>query len=331
VVAAFEEAFAAWCGVEHAVATTSGTTALDLALASLGVGPGDEVVLPTFTLVSLLGAVTRLGATPVLVDVEPDTFNVDPTAVEAATGPRTRAILAMHAYGLPFDAGALGRIAADRGVPLVEDAAEAHGATWRGRRAGTLGTLACFSFYANKIVTTGEGGMVVTGDDELAARARNLRDLDRVPGEGPYVHTSPGFNFRMPALAAALGLAQLGRADRFLARRRRTAATYERLLADVPGLWFRPRQPHAISADWMNAVLVEDGRDDLVRHLAALDIETRPFFHPLHRQPFYDGPAVDAPVAERIAATGLLLPSGNELTDADVERVANAVRSWTAP
>jgi perosamine synthetase len=328
-VAAFEHAFAAWCGVRHGVGTSNGTTALHLALAALGLGPGDEVVLPALTIVSVLGAVRQVGATPVLVDVDREMWTLEPEAVRAALTPRTRAVVAVHLYGLPCDMAALRALAAPRGIVLVEDAAEAHGATVHGRRAGSLGDLACFSFFANKIVTCGEGGMVVTSDDVLAARMRALADLDRRPAGRAYVHEGPGFNYRLCAMAAALGSSQLARVDAFLARRRRTARLYAEGLAGVEGLAFQ-RVPEGFSSScWMTAIRVDDafGEDAsaLGRRLAAAGIDTRPVFLPLHRQPFWGPERPSLPVSEALGERGLLLPSGNQVTDDDVQRVIEAV------
>jgi perosamine synthetase len=329
-VARFEEAFAAWCGARHGVATPNGTTALHLALAAAGVGAGDEVVVPAFTMAAVAFAVHAAGARAVLCDSDPVSWNLSPAAVAAAVGPRTRAVVAVHTYGLPCDMDALRAATRARGVALVEDAAEAHGATLDGRRAGTLGDVAAFSFFSNKVVTCGEGGMVVTDDPDLADRARRLHDLARTPGAPAYRHDGYGVNYRMSALCAALGASQQSKADRFLARRRRTAATYEARLGRVPGLSFRARSSRAQGSDWMTCVLVDpafgEDRDALAKHLAAEGIETRPAFHPLNRQPLADRSGGGTfPVADRLGATGLLLPSGNDLSDEDVDRVCRAV------
>ncbi len=328
-VEGFERDFAAWCGATHGVATTSGTTALHLALAALDLGPGDEVILPTLTIVSVWNAVRLVGATPVLCDVDPGTWNLDPDAVEAAVTARTRAVVAVHLYGLPCDVEALRAVTDTRGITLVKDAAEAHGATYRGARAGSLGGLACFSFFANKLITCGEGGMVVTSDDGVAERLRDLADLDRRRGARAYEHRGLGFNYRMPALAAALGRSQLRRIDSFLARRRRTAAQYAHGLGSVPGLTFQAL-PHGVtSSHWMCGVRVDEAfgetAERLARRIGEEGIDTRPFFLPMHRQPFFGSGKDSFPVAEDLGDRGLLLPSGNQLTDDDVARVIAAV------
>ncbi len=285
-------------------------------------------MIPAFAMIAVHNAVVWTGARPILCDSDPATWNLDPAAVEAVASPRTRALVAVHTYGLPCDMDTLRGVARRLGAALVEDAAEAHGATLHGVRAGALGDVACFSFFSNKLITTGEGGMVVTSDAGLADRARRLRDLAKVPGGRAYAHDAVGFNYRMPALCAALGVSQLERIDGFLARRRRSARLYERLLSGVPGLALRALTDDPAGSDWMTGVRVlpERGetRDALAARLAAHGVETRPFFLPAHRQSFHRG-AERLPVAERLGEEGLVLPSGNDLTDEDVERVAGLV------
>jgi perosamine synthetase len=329
-VTAFEAAFAERCGARHGIACTSGTTALHLALTAAGVGPGDEVIIPAFTMVASANAVSHLGARPVLVDAEPRTWNLDLDQVAAALGPRTKAVCPVHTYGLPVDMTALATLAERRGLWVIEDAAEAHGATDRGRPTGSLGHLGCFSFYANKIVTTGEGGMVTTDDAELAGLCRTLRDHAFSP-ERHFWHKLRGYNYRMTNLQAAVGLAQVERFDELVAIRRRNAAWYRRRLEGVRGLVLPPEREGAESVYWMYSVLVtpEFGmdRDDLRAHLAEAGIETRTFFIPMHRQPAYvdDYAGRSFPVAERLCEQGVNLPSGATLTAEDIDRVADAI------
>jgi perosamine synthetase len=323
IVEEFERGFAGLVGAEFGFAVPSGAVALHLAIAALGIGRGDEVILPTFCMVAAYHAVAQTGAAAVLVDSLPDTWNLDPAAVEASITERTRAILPVHMYGLPCDMDDLASLAAASGVAVVEDAAEAHGASHGGRGAGSIGDLGCFSFYANKIITTGEGGMVTTSDPELADRLHRLRDLGRAPGKS-YVYDDVGFGYRMPAASAALGVSQLGRFAELAARRVRNADLYRSFLGDVPGLVFQPRMEDRVGSDWMVGVMVTPefgmGRDDLAAFLLDRGVETRPFFVPVHRQPFFDGGGAFA-VAEALAERGLLLPSGSNLHDADIERV----------
>jgi perosamine synthetase len=327
-VEAFEREFSAFVGAAHGIATASGTTALHLALAAVGAGPGDEVILPAFCHAAAWQAVVQTGATPVLVDSEADTWNLSADAVASAISPRTRAIIAVHIYGLPCDMDGLAAIALKSGVSLVEDAAEAHGATYRGRGAGAFGAAGCFSFYANKIITTGEGGMLTTSDAALAERARRLRDLSGTP-EHRYRYETLGYSYRMPAASAALGRSQLGRIDRLAARRIRNGDLYREGLDGTPGLSFQPRLDDRVGSDWMVGMLVRPDaaldRGGLMRHLASEGIETRPFFLPIHRQPFWKGRAQSFPTAECLGDLGLVLPSGSNLTDSDVSRVIDSI------
>ncbi|MBK7972226.1 MAG: DegT/DnrJ/EryC1/StrS family aminotransferase [Deltaproteobacteria bacterium] len=334
-VAAFEKGFASWCGAAHGVGVSNGTAALHLALRALDVGPGDEVVIPDFAMVAVLFAVLYCGATPVAVDVEPDTGNLDPARVAEAVGPRTKAVIAVHTYGHPCDVEALRAATAGSGAAIVEDAAEAHGAEWRGRRAGALGDVASFSFYANKILTTGEGGMVVTSNERLAERCRYLRNLC-FPLDAPrdYFHEEIGFNYRLTNVQAALGLAQLERADALVERRRATARRYAARLAAVPGVRLPIERAGARNVHWMFAIRVDPERfgatrDELARELAGRGVETRPFFRPMHVQPPYLRARPDERrsflVSDRLAAEGLYLPSSPALTDDDVAYVCEAI------
>lgn len=323
----FESEFSHYCGASFGIATPTGTTALQLAMATLDIGPGDEVVMPTFTHIAVYLATTHLGATPILCDSCPETWNLDVERADAAVSPRTRAIVAFHAYGLPCDMDELRRVSEGTGATLIEDAAEAHGATYKGKRAGSLGDLACFSFFANKIITCGEGGMVVTGRRQLAERARLLRDLGRIPSHR-YRYSEPGYGYRMPSMSAALGRSQLRRVGALGARRTRNAELYRAALGGIPGVNFAERFDDRRGSDWMVGVLItpEFGMtsEALMAHLASEGIETRPFFVPVHRQEFYRGEG-DFPVADRISSQGILLPSGSNLTDEDICRVAETV------
>jgi perosamine synthetase len=318
----FEELFAERCGVEHALAVSNGTAALHVALAALGIGPGDEVIVPALTFVATANAVVYTGATPVFADSEPVTWNVDPEAVAAAISPRTKAIVAVHLYGHPAEMDAI--LAAARGIPVVEDAAEAHGALYRGRPVGALGRVGTFSFYGNKIVTTGEGGMVVTDDAELAARVRLLRDHGMEPGRR-YWHPVLGFNYRLTNLQAALGVAQLEKLDQILAAKRRITERYAAGLRGLPGLVLPPEEPWARNVHWLYSILVDD-RDAVMDGLEAAGIESRPFFTPLHQQPLYAS-GERLPVAEGLAERGLSLPSAVTLAPGEIDRVVATLAS----
>ncbi|HVR08641.1 MAG TPA: DegT/DnrJ/EryC1/StrS family aminotransferase [Thermoanaerobaculia bacterium] len=326
----FEQRFAAASGCAHGVACASGTAALHLTLAALGIGPGDEVIVPTFTMIATANAVAYTGAQAVLVDADAGTWNLDVEQVAAKVTPRTRAIVAVHTYGHPADMGPLRDVAARHGLALLEDAAEAHGATYRGAAVGGLGDAAAFSFYGNKIVTTGEGGMVTTNDERLAATARRLRD-HAFSSERHFWHGYLGFNYRMSNLQAAVGLAQTERLPRLVAARRHNAERYRDRLAGVRGLTLPGERPEVESVFWMYALLVEDdfgcSRDELRHRLARQGIETRTFFIPVHLQPIYfrRHRGERYPIAEELCRKGLYLPSGPALTAAEIDLVAGEV------
>jgi perosamine synthetase len=325
----FEETFAAYCGMAHGVACSSGTTALHLALAALRIGPGDEVIVPAFTMIGSVNPVHYVGATPVVVDVRPGDWTLDHAAVRAAVTPRTRAVIVTHIYGHPADMDALR--AAAPGIPLVVDAAEAHGAEWQGRRSAALGDIAAFSFYANKILTTGEGGMVVTSRADLAARCRSLGDHAFGSSDARYEHAEVGFSYRMSNLQAAVGLAQAERADELVGKSERVGQRYREALSGVRGLELQAVSPDVRHVYWVFGIVVKEdgaGRDALASALQSAGVETRLFFQPVHRQPAYAGTvhAGACPVSERLAARGLYLPSGPGRSDADIDAVVKVVK-----
>ena len=289
-VGRFEQMFAEFCGASHAIAVSNGTSALHLALVAAGLGPGDEVIVPALTFVVPANAVTYTGARPVFADVDPDTWTLDPVDVERRLTSRTRAIIAVHLYGHPADMDPLLEIARARHLLVVEDAAEAHGAQYKGRRVGAIGHVGCFSFYGNKIISTGEGGMLVTDDAALAERAVVLRDHAMVK-KPYYFHTAVGFNYRMTNLQAAVGCAQLEEIDTILQRKREVTRGYMRGLAAVLGLSLPKQAPWAENVYWMYSILVESQfgmtRDAVMEALGERGIDTRPFFVPLNRLPIY--------------------------------------------
>lgn len=342
----FESRWAAYCGRRYGVAVSSGTAALQTAVACLDLRPGDEVIIPTFTIISCAQAVVERGCRPVLVDADPRTWVMDAALVEEKIGPRTRALMPVHIYGHPADMDALLGVAARHGLAVVEDAAEAHGAEYlsgrvtdgaRWRRCGSFGDLSAFSFYANKLVTTGEGGMLVTDDDALAARARSLRNLCFQPSRR-FVHEELGWNFRLTNVQAALGLAQLERMDDIVERKRQMGREYARRLSDVPGLILPAEEDWARSVYWMYGVVLSDDMDmDNARFaelLKARGVETRPFFVGMHEQPVFLSRGLFGgetyPVADRLARRGLYLPSGLALTGEQMARVCEAVREVLA-
>ena len=333
-VARFEDAFSRRVQRRHGVAVSSGTAALEVAVAALGIGAGDEVIVPAFSIISCTAAVVRAHGTPVLVDCDPVTWNMDLAQVEARITPRTRAIIAVHTFGLPVDMQPLLELAQRHGLRVIEDAAEMHGQDCRGRPCGSFGDVSVFSFYANKHVTTGEGGMVLADDDAIAAKCRSLRNL--CFGETQrFVHEALGWNYRMTNLQAAVGVAQLERLDEFVRIKRRMGARYTQLLAGIEGLQLPlARTDFADNIYWVFGVVLGDGMPmdaaGAMARLGRLGIGTRPFFWPMHEQPVWRGMGLFAgerhPVAERLARRGFYLPSGMALTDAQIELSAGALR-----
>ncbi|BAM04684.1 DegT/DnrJ/EryC1/StrS family aminotransferase [Phycisphaera mikurensis] len=323
-VGRFEQELAAWTGHRHGVAVCNGTAALHVALLGVGVGPGDEVIVPTLTYVASVNAIAYAGAKPVFVDCDAETWQMDPAAVAAAVGPRTAAILAVHLYGQPCDTPALHAVAARHGLAVVEDAAEALGSATPLGHVGAGSDAATLSFYGNKTLTTGEGGMVLTHRADVAERVAKLKGQG-LAGEDPYWHDEVGFNYRMTNICAAIGCAQLQRLDGVLARKRAIAARYRERL---PGLAFQATRPGTVHSHWMVCLrLPEPKRRDAVRwSLLRRGIETRPVFHPVHRMPMHGGAAEDFPVSSAVAAAGLNLPSHPGLADAQVDRVAASLR-----
>lgn len=336
-VGEFERAWSAYCGRAHGIAVTNGTAALELAMSVAGLEPGDEVILPSFTIISCALAVIEARAVPVLVDCDPETWCMDVDEVAARVGPRTRAVMAVHIYGHPVDMDPLLAIADRRGLFVIEDAAEAHGAEVRGQRAGSFGVMSCFSFYANKIVTTGEGGMVVTDDAKLAERLRGGRNLAFRP-ERRFVHEELGHNYRMTNLQAAVGVAQVATIDERVRRKREIGAYYTERLRRLPQLQLPVERPWARNVYWMYGVVLRDGtaldRDDLALRLRERGVETRPFFVGMHEQPvlrrmgLFSGDS--HPVTERISRRGLYLPSGLALTREQQDDVCAAVEDALA-
>jgi perosamine synthetase len=326
----FEAAFAKAVGCEFGVACSSGTAALHLALAALGLGPGDEVIIPTFTMIATANAVSYTGARPILVDSEPDTWNIDASLVEQKITGRTKAIIVVHTYGKPANMDRILEIARARDLIVIEDAAEAHGATYRSQPIGSIGHIATFSFYANKIITTGEGGMVTTNDRELAHVCRKLRDHAFSP-ERHFWHEYAGFNYRMTDLQAAVGLAQTERFDSLVEARRRNASNYCTALKGIPGLVLPPEEEHEKNVFWMFGLIIADefrcSRDELRAALALKGVETRTFFIPIHLQPIYfecfRGERYG--VAEWLCSRGLYIPSGSALTPTEIDFVARAI------
>lgn len=328
-VARFEAAIAELVGAKYAVAVSSGTAALTLSMAALGIGPGDEVIVPTFSFAATANTVCHVGATPTFADSTPSHWCMDPADVVRRITPRTRAIQPVHLYGHPADMDALVEIAREHGLKIIENTAEALGAKYRGRPAGSFGDTAVFSFFGNKLITTGEGGMVTTNDAALAARLRMLRDHGMAP-ERPYWHPEVGYNFRLTNLQAALGMAQVERIDAFLAKKRAINARYRAGLGDLPGIRFQEVAPGVESSYWLFALLIgpEFGmsRDEVQEALRARGIDTRRAAYEIHTMPPHYQPT-HYPVAARLSEQGLHLPSGVSLTEEDQAYVIDSIRA----
>ena len=340
-VSLFEERMASTVGRRHGIAVCNGTAALEIAVAALGLQPGDQVVMPTFTIISCAAALVRKGCVPVLVDSDPATWNVEveklretiETEIEVKKNDRLKAIMVVHIYGLPVDMEPILQVAEKYGLKIIEDAAEMHGQTCKGRPCGSFGHLSVFSFYPNKHITTGEGGMVLANDDGLAERCRSLRNL--CFQKKRFEHEELGYNFRMSNLQAALGVAQLERLEEFVARKRRMGRYYTERLADIAGLELMPaKTPYADNIYWVYGMVLKDDvpfdAEEAMRHLGGQGIGTRPFFWPMHEQPvfrrlgLFEGES--HPVAERLARRGFYIPSGLALTETQMEKVVAAVR-----
>lgn len=329
----FESEFAAYCGVRHAVAVSNGTVALQLAVAAAGLGPGDEILISACTNIATALGVIHNGAIPVPVDSEEVTWNLDLNLMEGLITGRTRAILPVHLYGHPVDMDRLMEIARKYKLLVIEDAAEAHGALVRGRKTGSFGDMACFSFYANKIITTGEGGMVVTSDDALAERLRLLRNLGFTTPR--FRHEVAGYNFRMTGYQAAMGVTQLRKIEAIIGEKRRMAHTYNDYLKDIPGLQLPAELEWARNVYWMYAIVVKPDfgltRDQLARGLAEAGIETRTFFCPMNQQPCLleraDFRPTPCPVADDLWKTGMYLPSTHTLSEGKIQQIADVIRA----
>jgi len=332
----FEEAFASYCGVKHGIACANGTTGLHMALEVLGVGPGDEVIIPDFTIIVSANVVMLAGATPVLVDVERDTWCIDPAKIEAAITPRTKAIMVVHMYGHPCDMDPIREIARRHGLSVIEDCCQSHGATYKGRMTGSLSDIAVFSFYGNKVITTGEGGMLVTNDAGHAERARTYRDNGfQIPR---FVHAVRGMNYRLTNMQAAIGLAQTEKLDFAVARKREIARAYLEHLHGFEHITLPVERPWARNVYWMFSILVNDSfgmtKDEVMAALKARGVDSRSFFYPMSQQPALRGddprfPDLRGhwPVSDDIARRGLYLPSGIGLTAEQVRFCAETLRS----
>lgn len=331
----FERSFAEMCGTQFALGVTSGTTALHLALLGLDVRPGDEVLVPAFTYVATANAVRYVGGEPVFVDIDPQTWCIDPAKLEDQITRRTRGIIAVHVYGHSADMDAINHLAAVHGLWVVEDAAEAHLGRYKGRMTGGLARVGTFSFYGNKILTSGEGGAVTLNDPHLYKRLRVLRGQGADP-DRRYYFPIVGYNFRITNVACAILCAQLERSNKILRRRLDVFQRYEELLRDVPGIGLQPVAPCVFRAPWLFSITIDEERlggtrDGVMATLKQEGIDTRPFFVPLHRLPPYreehEARRVDLPHTDQLASRGINLPTYNSMTDADIDRVCGVIAS----
>ena len=329
-ISEFEKKFAEFCGVKYALACSNGTVTLHLAMLALGIKPGDEVIMPTLTYIATVNAVKYCGAKPVFVDSDPGTWNIDPKKIEEKINEHTKAIITVHLYGLACNMDEIMRLSERHGIPIIEDAAEAHGATWDGKNVGSIGKIGSFSFFGNKIITCGEGGMLTTNDRELYERMKHLRSQGVDPNKR-YWHTEVAYNYRMTNMQSAVGLAQLENVQWHLEQRQRVAELYKKyipMLGDLVTTQEVPPQVHHVY--WMNSVILTDhvsmSRDEVMKQMEARNIEMRPLFYPMHIMPPYYDETLHASVAERVSARGINLPSHGKLNEDQVRYIVESLK-----
>lgn len=333
----FEDGFAQLHDVKHAIGVSSGTAALHLAVLALGIKAGDEIIVPTHTMMATIFAPLYERAVPVPVDIEERTYNIDPALIEAKITPRTKAIMVVHLFGHPVDMDPIMELAQKYHLPVIEDAAEAHGAKYKGKLVGTIGDIGCFSMYANKIITTGEGGMVITNNDEYAAKIRNLKAL-AFGAEHKLMHQAVGYNYRLSNIQAAIGAGQLEKFEEIIARKRAMAAYYLEHLKDIPEIILPTEAPYAFSVYWMFHIVLTGGlhgrRSEFIQYLKAAGVETREDFVPYHQQEIFIAQGLvagdECPIAARLAPDGLYLPSGTDISEAELAHVVQSVRQAVA-
>lgn len=331
----FEERFAEKIGKKYGVSVCNGTVALDVAILALGIGPGDEVILPTFTIISCASAIIKSGAKPVLVDSDPRTWNMDVTKIEEKITSRTKAIMTVHIYGLPVDMDPIIALSKKYKLKIIEDNAEEIGQTYRGRMLGSIGDLSTFSFYSNKHITTGEGGMILTDEEEIANRCRSLKNLCFKP-EKRFVHDEIGFNYRLTNVQAALGVAQLERLDEFVVIKKKIGKMYNEMLSLVDVELPLEKTDYAENIYWVYGLVLGDSismdATEVIRSLEKLGIGTRPFFYPMHLQPIFRKIGLfkdeSYPVAERLAKRGFYIPGGMGITDVQIRIVAEKLNTF---
>lgn len=327
-VTRFEQMFAEFCGTDYAIAVSNGTTALHVSLLALGIGPGDEVIVPTLTFIATANAVAHTGGRPVFVDSEITTWNIDPDKIEEAITPRTKAIIPVHLYGHPADMDRILHIASKHGLAVIEDAAEAHGACYKEKKVGGIGDIGIFSFFGNKIITTGEGGMVVTNDADLAKKIRMLRDHGMDPNHR-YLHPILGYNYRLTNIQAAIGVAQLEKIETILKLKKEIANLYSNAFVTITGITMPPKASWAENVYWLYSIIIDEekfgfNRDAVMAILKDNGIDCRPLFIPCHLQPIYTTGQL-LPVATKLAEKGLSLPSSANLTIENIKRITDLI------
>ncbi len=328
----FEQNFAKYIGVQHGIATSNGTTALHTALLALGIKNGDEVICPAFTMIATIFSIMYTGATPIFVDCELETYNIDPEQIASKITPRTKAIMAVHIYGHACEMEAINKLAKKHNLFVIEDAAEAHGGEYHNQKCGSLSDISCFSFYGNKIITTGEGGMVLTNNAELADKARRFKDLHHSAKR--FIHDGLGYNYRLTNVQAAIGCGELEHIDEYIAKKQWLDTKYRELLQDIPGLKLPVTKPGVKNVYWMYAILIDPqtfgmDKDDLRSKLKEQGVDTRDFFYAPSQQPILKQTYKDMgnfPNTEKIAANGLYLPSGLAITEEQINYVGQQLK-----
>jgi perosamine synthetase len=329
----FENSWAKYCNMPYGIAVSNGTTALQIAVRLLDLQPGDEVIMPTFTIISCAQAVTYCGGVPVLIDSDPHNWQMDVSQIESKITPRTRAIMVVHIYGHPADMDSILELAKKHNLMVIEDAAEVHGAEYKEQKCGGFGDISVFSFYANKLITTGEGGMVLTKRDDFSEKARSLRNLCFQKSRR-FLHEEMGYNYRLTNIQAALGVAQLERIEQIVERKRAIAHLYNQSLKNIPGIELPVEEPWAKNVYWVYGIIIKEksglNGEQFARKLALKGVETRPFFLGMHEQPVFHKMGLfineQYPVAERLAVQGIYIPSGLTIKDDEIEQVSEAVR-----
>lgn len=334
----FEEAFSKYCDCKYGVAVCNGTVAIHLALVALGIGKGDEVIIPSFTMIATAFAVCYTGAKPVFVDADKDTWNIDVNKIEEKISDKTKAIIPVHIFGNPCKMDKIEEIAKKHNLYIIEDAAEAHGAEYKGKKTGSFSDIACFSFFANKNVTTGEGGMVVTNNEENYKKAKYYKNVC-FPVDSPrtYLHENIGFNYRMSNLHAAIGLAQTEKADEYRDLRIKNANLYKEYLKDCPGIIFQKDEEDSLNVHWMNTIIIDKekyghNKDELVTHLKENNIDTRLLFKSMSRQKSLQDFGCDCtgeyPVTDWLSDNGFYLPSASNLKQEDIKYICDTIKRF---